>query len=897
MTTRYSILLIEDKLGITPGYRSVWESMCLQAGLLNTRITRVNLHNIFYDKGLQLLRKRGNLVYPVFNDSPEVRGALAQWFRQHFAGTGNQYDLIICQDAAALGLLTDDWRDATIDKLRGGVYSLRGIPCLVTLPISAINKHVLKKDVMALNQAEDRDTWDALRESEAAAGDVDEDSEKLFIPPYTIPSGRWILQRDLEKASRLLKAGRGASELSPNITICDSIAHIDYAKDFLSRCKLIANDVETWPEIQLMSVNGYAGILPSGTIEAFVFPFTKERSPFSDPPDTFTYAYQAMREINLLGIPFTYHNAGYDLFWLTRYRMPVRNYAFDSMTMFWSLYPELPKDLAFISSILLDDYQYWKGAGKSDNQATYLRYNALDNIRTLQNTIKLAAMLNQNPRANRNCTDAMRRVISCLQMSMWGLAVDESALVIMGEELEIEAATQLKRLRYLVADTEFNYRSPKQMKHLLYTIFGAAPRNAKGRRIRNTNAASTGAIVQRYVAEEGPLQKAIMNSVKAAMSPAKQISNVIGMKRKWGRVYTGYNAIGTTTSRLSSSESPLKIGSNLQNIRKKYRHWMVPDCNPQDLFLEVDFSASDDVFVTFESADPEKIKVFRSGADAHATNVALLFPNWSYEAVVAGKKAGDPRVVDPVRGIRQGIKKVAHGCNYLMAETTLLQSVGVDSIKAAALEYGYADAMSWTFEKQRAFCGELEQIYRGHYRRLSQPGTKGSWYNDLTEEAVKTGGFTTPFLYFQRFLTDPHSHDVLRALAATAGQAGTAGRINMAMDEFVHGYIMPEFRDALNPNAMAKPLRIGHRINGVRLVLQTHDSFTFHINRGDSRWQQGIRDVITVMTRPVVIRNKLTQDLETFSIGIEVEGGHSWGKGLQKLSHESADFLGDLVNL
>src|SRR3546814_10637563 len=42
------------------------------------------------------------------------------------------------------------------------------------------------------------------------------------------------------------------------------------------------------------------------------------------------------------------------------YLCPPRNYLYDSMLMWYSRFSELPKTLDFVSSILHDDYQYWK---------------------------------------------------------------------------------------------------------------------------------------------------------------------------------------------------------------------------------------------------------------------------------------------------------------------------------------------------------------------------------------------------------------------------------------------------------------------------------------------------------------------------------------------------------
>src|SRR5690606_19830298 len=127
------------------------------------------------------------------------------------------------------------------------------------------------------------------------------------------------------------------------------------------------------------------------------------------------------------------------------------------------------------------------------------------------------------------------------------------------------------------------------------------------------------------------------------------------------------------TTRYSASATPLNYGMNGQNLRKAYRDIITPDT--EDCFiLDFDFSAADDVFVSFESGDPRKIDLFRSGKDTHSENATLFFPHWRYDDVVSGKRAGDDRVVHPITGIRQITKKMSHGCNYLMAGLTLLMN-------------------------------------------------------------------------------------------------------------------------------------------------------------------------------------------------------------------------------
>jgi len=676
---------------------------------------------------------------------------------------------------------------------------------------------------------------------------------------------------------------------SSKIRLVMSTADADEAREFLLSCIVIAEDVETLPHLMLMNVVGFAGLRADGEIRTYVFPFYMSKSPTSGTPSGLGRYLEVIQEVNLSGIPLIFHNGPYDVIWLIRYGCTPVNYAYDTMVMFWSLFPEYPKDLAFVSSILLDDYQYWKGDRKSDSWETFLIYNGKDCDRTLRCFIRLAELISREPGVAANLMDAHIRTLIGIDMSARGAKVSETKKAEHSATLHKDAEARLERLRYIIADSEFNPNSPAQKLNLLYTLLGARLRNSRGRFVSKIQDASTGAIPMRAMRSEHPIIGIIVQSIMDTMEPAKQISNVIKMPlAKWSeseapRFYTSYNGVGTTTTRYGSSGSPINVGSNAQNIRKDYRDILVAD--KDSFLLDIDFSAADDVFVSFESGDPHKIELFRSGRDTHSYNATLFFPNWTYDMVVNGKKARDTdhalyeRVTHPITGIRQITKKLSHGCNYLMAALTLLMTAGREAIVAAAKELGHEDAGTWTQEKLAEFCGSLELKYRNHYTRFQREGAH-SWYTDLWTEFCETGGFLTPFGYFQRFLSEKTDRNVLRAIAATAGQAGTAGRINMAMAELTFGIIKPNFRDAPNPDYGVKPCQISLAEHGIDKRFQTHDSLTFNVNYTHPNWQEGIRRIYEVMYRPVVIRNKLTNVLETFHVNLESEMGFGWGPGL-----------------
>lgn len=683
-------------------------------------------------------------------------------------------------------------------------------------------------------------------------------------------------------------------------TICWTPKELREAKDFLSQSILIAQDIETIPFQKrkpgpiAITVNAYSGLLPSGEIGSYALPFLNGKAINSGVPHHWEEIYETSAFLNDLPTRKTFQNGVYDCAWYLYYGLPVRNYAYDTMSMWWSLHPDLPRRLDFISSILLDDYVYWKGERKDEDFIRYMNYGMQDTESTLRNTIKLIELLEKNEKARVNFFFAHLRCLSGLSMSAKGMAVDESVMAEIAEKLNDEAAKALASLRYLVADESFNPNSPAQKKELIYELLGTPKRNAKGRPVKRIEDASAGKIPLRLMRTDHPIHRRVADSLLEAQEPSKQISNVVGIARfqagsTGSRFLTSYDGVGTTTTRFSSRGSAFGHGGNGQNIRKKFRRFARADegC----FYVEVDYSAADDVFVAFESREQKKIDLVRSGLDGHAVNATIFFPNWDYDRIVAGKKEGSPdyeRVTHPITGIRQITKKVVHGTHYLMAALTLFNNAGREAIVAAAIEFGFKDAGRWPQAKLVEFCGFLGDRFRKHYPRFQlEHVSNDSWYKELRSEVIRTGGFFTPFRYFQKFLSDPHDDSTLRAVAATAGQAGTAGRINTVLDELTHGFIPKFFRDGENLHYGDRPRIVGESINGISIRQQTHDSMGFNINPLRKGWLEGFQGILDSFQRPIPIHG------EQVVVGMEWEASIYWAgkEGMTSKSNRAEDVI------
>ena len=672
----------------------------------------------------------------------------------------------------------------------------------------------------------------------------------------------------------------------PMRVICRTEAMMAEAVEYMESCELIASDVETIPHMPkskkkqpfVMTVSSYTGLRNDGEMRSYALQLTRQKSAIMPAIDNQEAVWHTMRQINANPVRKVLHNGVYDSAWFIRYRVPLVNYAYDTMTMWWSRYPDIPKTLDVVSSVLLDDHRFWKMGRKEEDFTAHTFYAMEDTETTLRCALVLMRWMLDDPDMLRNFNDAHRRCLIGLGMSLRGMPMDWDKRAELEQELIAESASSLAKLRWITANDELNPNSPAQMVQLLYKILGAKPRSAKGREYKVVNKGtklSTGALAMRAMRADNPLIGRVISAIETAKKPAKQLSNVMSLQTPDGRFRTSYDGIGTTTTRYSSRRDAFGFGGNAQNIRKKFRRIMRADAD--SFILEIDFSAADDVFVSYESEEQKKIDLVESGVDTHSYNAsAVFFTNWTYDQVVAGKKAEDVRVVDPIIGIRQITKKTTHGANYLMAGMTLLVSAGRDAIVAAAKHLGHDSAGSWSTKRLSEFCDFLDQKYRLFYPRFERSGSN-SFYTDLQKGLNKHQSYTTIFGYRQRFTSDPADQSTLRACAATVGQANTAGRVNMALDELELGIRVKEFRDGEAPDSVGPALWVDDHSFGCSLRFQTHDSISYNVKHTHPNWQEGVDRIMKVMQRPVVCRGRVV------NVGIEADVAIRWAENAERI--------------
>jgi hypothetical protein len=203
------ILLFEDKLGVSDGYQSIWTTLLLGVGILANDVYRRNAYRTF--RNYQLLIRQGNRVSPGFNTDEQIQAMLTDWVRTEVNNVNP--DLILVWDPAIYFLMNPEWAQATPDNMRGGVYQLFGIPAVCTLPISAWNTKKSEKDIARLNDGfTDKDEW--LEDQEDESDDDENGTTAIWMEPVSVPYGKFVLRRDLEKAKRVMDRHINKKELT-----------------------------------------------------------------------------------------------------------------------------------------------------------------------------------------------------------------------------------------------------------------------------------------------------------------------------------------------------------------------------------------------------------------------------------------------------------------------------------------------------------------------------------------------------------------------------------------------------------------------------------------------------------------------------------------------------------
>lgn len=237
------------------------------------------------------------------------------------------------------------------------------------------------------------------------------------------------------------------------------------------------------------------------------------------------------------------------------------------------LYPDFPKGLDFLCSTYTRE-PYYKDDGKLWSKPwidmeRFWQYNAKDSACAFEIMDQLEIELDkEGHRPSYDKTIAIFRPL--MYMMVHGLRVNVARLVEQKEEAKDLLKQREADLRQ-VAEWDFNPGSPKQCQEYFYGTKGLKPYTSIKTGGITTDDKAMARIAKRYNLQEARL-------VQEIRGLRKLISNYLDVRYDHDeRIRCSYNPRGTTTGRLSSSETVFGTGLNFTNLDPRFKDFLEAD--------------------------------------------------------------------------------------------------------------------------------------------------------------------------------------------------------------------------------------------------------------------------------------------------------------------------------
>lgn len=702
--------------------------------------------------------------------------------------------------------------------------------------------------------------------------------------------GKWIAINDWQKTARFL-AGKPRPEPRFTYKICRTRDDLIEFRDFMLRASAITIDSETidnW--ISCIGYCGFRGEELRIWIVPFFNPVALGSCHWLSIEDE-EFAWSVVREVHASSAIKILQNGHYDCAYFIKWRIPLYNYFVDTMHLWHCTYAELPKRIDFISSIVVDHYQFWKEEAKGEvedeslDQKTpeqverFWRYCALDTYyTTLSATFLIRIAVNLDWVRNNYIMQFSLQVGPALAMECRGIRVDFEQLKRLRGKWEGKRDEALKKIRVMTDQEDFNpHGSSSHTRQLFYKVLGAKEVTVNGK----TGSGDEDTL--KILGEQHKIYDVFARAILDHREAATEISKYLYFLIRGKRFHCSMHAAGAWTSRFSSG-SFMWEGTNGQNLPEDVRSFLVAD--PGYVFFDIDASQSDARYIAYESEDLKMIEVMESGKDTHCVHAAHFFKE-KYEDISAKVKAKVHRYAHTVTGIRALTKRIVHGTNFIMTGKTLyIRMGGRLAVIAAAIALGLPNATKKTYRELIAVCDMLIESYHELYPRLR------IWYKDRNAECARNHRLTTSFGWTRQFFGSSDDPRIQREIAAFYGQGNTGGNLNRAMFALYYGseWISnqkPDAKEKINQERNGSILEqlsmeeIQQRTldgRGIRLLLQVHDSLLGEVREEQIKL---LKEVCALMELPITIHGRQC------IVPAECAIGFRWNKDcLVKLTRE-----------
>ncbi len=332
-------------------------------------------------------------------------------------------------------------------------------------------------------------------------------------------------------------------------------------------------------------------------------------------------------------------------------------------------------------------------------------------------------------------------------MQTIGLLIDQEALIKEQErvKLAIEAGEEML---HEACGFPLNPNSPKQCQQYFYGILGHQPYTGGKGKITTDDKAMA------RLARKGVKEAKYVQQIRTQRKLLGTYLEVISDSD--GRIRSSFNPRGTSTGRLSSSQTIFGTGLNFQNLHPEFKSFIVAD--PGRIFISMDKAKAEWVITAYVCNDPKMIRSIEAGEDVHVKTIHEMtkFPIEAIEREekIIGKLTDADEILERrmkhipeifdyntnfiprTMSLRQCGKKTNHGCNYkegyrmfgLMNEIQEKEAkIYVDSYRNT-----YINLPLWweKIERQLAKDRTILNCF-GHPRRFM-----GEWGNDLFKQAI-----------------------------------------------------------------------------------------------------------------------------------------------------------------
>lgn len=600
--------------------------------------------------------------------------------------------------------------------------------------------------------------------------------EKHVLPtihPSSILRGasedKFLFIQDLKKAKTWLDNNFVLTQRS-----CITKPPLDEVYRYLDLCYelgLEGNPIAFDIEIKNLELNCISFAIRPGY--ALCIPFVGPKGDMWTPPEEVQIMKMIAKILTSPSIRKQGQNLIFDThFLLRKYGIRTVNLD-DSMIAEHTLFPQLPKGLDLITS-LWTDIPYYKDDGKDwmRGGGTYDKlwvYNCLDSVAVQDAFPKI--MRNLSLSDNLPAYERQLSIVApCCYMMERGIKVNIERLRQEREIMRAEANVARRQLADIAPGLNIN--SPKQMQDYFYGRLGIKPYLNKKRKV------SADAEALKRIARKkgvGSQEASLILSIK---KKEKLISTYLEDVKfdDDGRIRCSYNPVGTTYSRLSSSQSIFGTGMNMQNWPHSMLRFLEPD--PGYVAYTMDLSQAENRIVAYVGRIENMIKAFETNQDVHRLTAGLIF-NKSPEDI--SDEPGSSDLGNGESTERQWGKKANHSLNY---------DFGYRSF-AMLYEMTEKDA-KWIVDRYHAVYPEVRQNFHALCKKMLREsktitnlmGRKTIFLTDLDDETFKASYSCIP--------------------------QGTVG-------------------DVVNERGLAYIYHNPNLFGSVELLQQVHDSITFQI--------------------------------------------------------------------